>query len=143
MTGRPVYWTPERKEAAQAQICAALSGSDQSLQSICAAEGMPDAATVRDWRKEDAAFDAMYARAREEQADYFAAQIVEIADTEFMADRARVRIDARKWAASKMKPGTYGDKLELAGKLEVTLTDEQLNTRLAQLLGKTGTSDAS
>ena len=29
--------------------------------------------------------------------------------------RNRLRVDARKWVAAKLKPRTYGDKLELSG----------------------------
>ena len=54
-----------------------------------------------------------YARAREIQADYIAAECVEIADTDSDPQRARVRVDARKWYASKLKPKVYGDKLDI------------------------------
>lgn len=50
-----------------------------------------------------------YAQARLEQANYYADQIVEITDTERDPNRARVRVDARKWIASKMLPKVYGD----------------------------------
>ena len=50
-----------------------------------------------------------YARARAEQAEYYADEIVEITDTEKDANRARVKVDARKWIASKLLPKKYGD----------------------------------
>ena len=34
--------------------------------------------------------------------------------------RAKLRIDARKWIAAKMKPRVYGEKLDLTGKPELT-----------------------
>lgn len=46
-------------------------------------------------------------------ADAAAADTVYIADTEKDAQKARNRIMARQWAASKIKPRIYGDKLEL------------------------------
>ena len=55
----------------------------------------------------------MFARAREQRAETFADQIVEIADTEEDAAKARVRVDARKFVASKLLPRTYGDKQEV------------------------------
>ena len=77
--------------------------------------------------------------AREEQADFHADEIIEIADTEPDPNKARVRIDARKWKAAKMQPKKYGDKIDLnhSGAVEM-LTDEQLNGKLALLLGKAG-----
>lgn len=64
----------------------------------------------------------MYARAREEQAETLAAQITDLADEEpptlanggydsAAVNRQRLRIDARKWIASKLKPKVYGDSV--------------------------------
>ncbi len=63
-----------------------------------------------------------YARAREEQADHYAEEIVAIADqapgqTEHGTDSGAVqhqklRVDARKWVASKLRPKVYGDKIQ-------------------------------
>jgi hypothetical protein len=57
-----------------------------------------------------------YARARELQAEYVFDEITEIADLAVeeanAIGKARLRIDARKWAASKMAPKKYGDKVE-------------------------------
>lgn len=61
------------------------------------------------WLAENQEFADNYARAREAQADYHADEIIEIADTEADSNKARVRIDARKWVAGKMKPKKYGD----------------------------------
>jgi hypothetical protein len=52
-----------------------------------------------------------YARARQIQADYFADQTVEIADSETDNNRARNRMDARRWHASKIAPRKYGDRV--------------------------------
>jgi hypothetical protein len=65
------------------------------------------------WLALDAEFAAQYARAREEQADYYADEIIEIADTAEDANLARLRIDARKWKASKLRPKKYGEKIDL------------------------------
>lgn len=63
-----------------------------------------------DWIKKYPEFASNYANAREAQADYHADAIIEIADTEKDASKARNRIDARKWIAGKMKPKKYGEK---------------------------------
>ena len=36
--------------------------------------------------------------------------------------RSRLRVDARKWVASKLKPKKYGDKTELSGELHIPLS---------------------
>lgn len=66
---------------------------------------------------EDQAFCQRYARARESQAHREAEEIREIADeaTPETVQVARLRVDARKWRASKLAPKVYGDKLEVNG----------------------------
>jgi len=66
-----------------------------------------------------------YEQAKEESADALADEMLDIADdserdyteegrvnTEHV-QRARLRVDTRKWIASKLKPKKYGDKLDL------------------------------
>ena len=57
--------------------------------------------------------DRLYGRAQQARAEILADEIIEIADTEDDANRARVRVDSRKWYASKMQPHKYGDRLDL------------------------------
>lgn len=119
-------------------ICERIA-SGQSLRAICAEEGMPDASTVTRWLADDAAFCTQYVRAREQQADFYADEIIEIADTETDAAKARNRIEARKWKASKLQPKKYGDKIDVShsGSIQ-TMPEDQLNARLADLFGKAG-----
>ncbi len=71
-----------------------------------------------------------YARAREAQADKLAEDILAIADdgrndtyqtedgeqtNHDVIARSRLRVDARKWLASKMAPKKYGEKLAVGG----------------------------
>lgn len=114
-------------------ICERLA-EGESLRKICAGEDMPDKATVLRWLSADdrSAFRDQYARAREQQADHYAEQVVDIADEdpqtilsrgeeddsqpELRIDGAavqhqRMRIDARKWYASKLAPKKYGDRV--------------------------------
>lgn len=131
-------YSPEEAAIIKDRVCLEIA-EGKSLRSICEADDMPSAETIRVWLLDDAQFSAQYARAREEQADYYADEIIEIADTEDDPNKARVRIDARKWKASKMQPKKYGDKIDLnhSGTIE-HLSDEQLESRLAILLGKAG-----
>jgi hypothetical protein len=105
--GRPSDYTSELA----ADICARLANGEP-LTSICVGEDMPGLSTVYRWLAADAVFRDMYARAREDQADTLADEIVKIADTEDDPAKARVRVDARKWVAAKLKPKKYGDKVD-------------------------------
>lgn len=112
----------------------------RSLRSICADAGMPDKATVFRWLAAHEAFRDQYARARESQADSLFDDILEIADTAEDAQIARLRVDARKWMAGKLRPKVYGEKVELGGKIDHEHTHEhravsEVNQRLADLLG--------
>lgn len=112
-------------------ICDRLA-EGESLRSICKREGMPAKGTVMRWLAQNKEFQDQYARAREAQADAIFDEILDIADdatNDWMLrnsdegdayqvngehiQRSRVRIDARKWMAGKLRPKVYGDKLDL------------------------------
>ena len=97
----------------------------------------------------------MYARAREAQGDYFADEVIDLADkaTKDTAHALRLKIDARKWACSVLNPAKYGDRQTL--KLDTgamrdpeNMTDEELvaviegNQRRRQVRGEGGEGDA-
>lgn len=110
--GRPTDYTKDMAD----KICEKISGG-LSLRAICAEPGMPARGTVYRWLIENADFQDQYTRAREKQADYFAEEIIEIADSaeaeRAAVSKAKLQIDARKWAASKIAPKKYGDKQEI------------------------------
>lgn len=131
-------YSPDERDDIQKRICI-LIASGRSLKNILENEGgMPSRDTVYGWLYDDATFSDNYTRAREAQADYYADEITDIADSEDDPQKARNRIDARKWAAGKLKPKVYGERLQLDGDMNVKLTDQQLEARLALLLGKAG-----
>lgn len=104
------------------RICDAIADG-RSLRSICKDDGMPSKTEVFRWLAADAIFRDQYARAREAQADSHADDIIEVADDPTIDPASRrVMVDARKWAASKLKPRVYGDKLDLGGSLGVTVS---------------------
>lgn len=108
---RPTDYTPE----IVAQICDMISDG-MSIRAICALPIMPGRATVYEWLGQHKEFADRYAHAREERAEFYADQIIEIADNSDLDPNDRkVRLDARKWIASKLKPGTYGDKVSVGG----------------------------
>lgn len=132
--GRPSEYT----EAVALQICERLADGE-SLRAICRDEHMPGRSTVFQWLAANKSFADQYAHAREAQADALFEDILEIADdnsgdvkvvgdderevcnTEFV-QRARLRVDARKWMASKLAPKKYGEKLDLSHGGDVGLT---------------------
>lgn len=91
----------------------------ESLRKICRDEGMPDESTVRLWAVSNRnGFYPHYARARESQMEAMAEDIIDIADDkEEDPQRARLRVDTRKWLMSKIAPKVYGDRTrhELTG----------------------------
>ena len=106
--GRPSEYSQELG----AKICAELADG-KSLRKICEADDLPSRETVRLWlldaeeNGQDSryyGFFGQYVRAREEQADHYADEIIEIADQYDKAsdtlqpdlvNRAKLRIDAR------------------------------------------------
>jgi len=57
------------------------------------------------------------------RADLLAHEIVEISDSKDDPQRARNRIDSRKWLASKLMPRRYGDRLELSVQGEISINE--------------------
>jgi len=115
-----------------ADICAKLADG-QSLRAICSADEMPDKSTVFRWLASNETFRDQYARAREAQADALVDEILEISDdgtNDWMVrensdgqnigwtlngehvQRSRLRVDSRKWFASKVAPKKYGEKIQ-------------------------------
>lgn len=127
-TGRPTDYTKDMAD----KICEKIANG-RSLRSICAEAGMPPMKTIYRWLEANEEFRHQYARARDKQADYFAEEIIEIADSaeaeSAAVSKAKLQIDARKWAASKIAPKKYGDKVEqqitgnLAIQADVKLSD--------------------
>ena len=111
MSGRPSGFTQEIADT----ICERIADGE-SLRSICAADDMPNKATVFKWLAAFPTFSDQYARARETQADSLFDDVLTIADSsqDDPQDR-RVRIDARKWMAGKLRPKVYGDKIAIGG----------------------------
>jgi hypothetical protein len=85
-------------------------------------DGMPSISTIFKWLHERAEFSQQYARAKEEAAELFSEDMLEIADSSSGdVQRDRLRVDTRKWIASKLKPKKFGDKVEqqISGSLEL------------------------
>ena len=134
--GRPSSFTQDMADT----ICTRIA-EGESLRKICGDDWMPERVTIYRWLAADPDFCNQYTRAREDQADTLADEIIAIADEqpeviavlnkhgeliEHKLDNAflqwqKNRMDARKWTAMKLKPKKYGDRQILAGDSEAPL----------------------
>ena len=128
--GRPSIYSKDLVD----RICIRLS-LGESVRSICKDPEMPSQALIYQWLYRHPDFLEQYTRAREEQAETHADEIVDIADetpallevkdkdgnvVDIKLDSAYIawqkqRIDSRKWNASKQRPKKYGDRVTHGG----------------------------
>jgi hypothetical protein len=129
-------------KAMAARICG-LIAIGHSLVSICERKRFPSYSTVMLWLNTRREFSEMYARAREDQADYLADEICEIADsaTPLNVHVARLRVEARKWSAMKLKPRKYGERLtsEVSGPDGGPIKHQQVGPVVVRLVNGDGT----
>lgn len=142
--------------AIQDEVCRRLV-EGESLRAICRAKGMPDKSTILRWLAADEDFRTQYAIARDMQAEALADEIIDISDdagcdwTERLrrdgtvervldaehVQRARLRVDARKWLAAKLSPKKYGDATLLkhadAEGRVVAMSETEIAVRVAAL----------
>lgn len=140
--GRPETWVSEKKTIAIKTIIQRIC-EGESLRSILLHADrniLPTMAVFLKWVSEDAELEKQYARAMSVRAESMFDEIIDIsdetnADIEFTDDgkmkivgeaiqRSRLKIDARKWALSKMNPKKYGDKVDV----DHTTKGEAINT---------------
>lgn len=123
--GRPLEYTKEMGD----YICELVASTGHGLLKLTKLyPEIPAKETINRWRYRVPEFRVQYAQAKIEQADRLAEECLEIADddsydtkltpegfeicnTEFIA-RSRLRIDTRKWLASKLLPKQYGQQSE-------------------------------
>lgn len=111
-----------------------ISGG-QSLMGAVKAMGIPYA-TVKHQLRHSEALKKEYYSAIEERGDYLADELVDLSDEmpppdldpqliNAWVNRQRLRIDARKWTAAKLRPKQWGDKVD------VTVTHTQISITTA------------
>lgn len=123
--GRPTKYTDKLAD----KFCSEVA-KGYSSRTICKDAAMPCLATIFNWLRTNTEFLAQYEKAKEEQADALAEDMLDIADdgtndwverqgkdgstyivlNNEHVQRSRLRVDTRKWIASKLKPKKYGDK---------------------------------
>ena len=117
------------------EICVRIA-EGESLRKICKDEKMPSLVSVWRWLNESETLSKQYTRAREEQAETFVDEILDIADdnkddtyldengkliiNQEVIARSRLRVDSRKWIASKLKPKRFGDYTKIQAEVKDT-----------------------
>ncbi len=139
--GRPTLYTPELGQ----RICDAIATTTDSLQKICDdnVDFPSKKQTIHVWKLRHSEFNDLYVRAKQNQADLLAEEILEISDfigldtkvnfktgeesldAEWVA-RSRLRVDSRKWIACKLLPKVYGDKSEVKSDVSVAVHEDRL-----------------
>lgn len=148
--GRPTIYSEELAQT----ICESLMVG-MSLRRICELDDMPAISTVMQWlasNKSD--FMEQYAHARQVQAEYLLDELIDIADDSSKdyvivdgqerldqehIQRAKLRIDTRKWNIEKLAPKRYGAKQQLehtgsdGGAIEtINVTPEQVIQKMSE-----------
>ena len=117
------------------EICVRIA-EGESLRKICKDEKMPSLVSVWKWLNNSEELVKQYTRAREEQAETFVDEILDIADenkddtsidengkliiNQEVIARSRLRVDSRKWIASKLKPKRFGDYTKIQAEVKDT-----------------------
>jgi len=130
--GRPEIYTEELAIRVLARIAEGIS-----VRTICKGDDMPSMTTFFKWLRENDQFAQQYAIAKEQSTDALFEDLIDIADNEVAqqliiegkpvvdeygkpvmvkdnvsVNHAKLRVDTRKWALSKMAPKKYGDKIQ-------------------------------
>lgn len=132
--GAVSIFTPELFTA----ICDCISRGE-SLSAVCRRPEMPHKSTVLRWLHDKPELRDRYVQARDDLMEYWASDIIEIADDGTMdtmpglnkygdevmvpnhanVQRDRLRIDSRKWMLARLKPQVYGDHVQVEHSGEV------------------------
>jgi hypothetical protein len=109
-------------------ICQLVSTGSHGIDEICKNNPeLPTARTIHTWCYKFPEFREQYQQAKRNQADILAEECLKIADNSTNATwgRDRLRIDTRKWLATKLLPKIYGDKVVLEAKNEMNEETKQ------------------
>jgi len=122
--GRPSIYSGDLAD----KICMQIAFGN-SVRKICAAADMPNEETVYRWILNNEEFSKKYRSAREVQQERHLDEIIEIADEQpplnaigstdtGAVQRAKLRIDTRKWAMARLAPKRYGTQADLSQNVE-------------------------
>jgi len=146
--GRPTDYNEDLTD----KICAELA-EGKSLNSITSSDAMPSIVSVYAWLRKYPEFLKKYERARGDQIDTFADELLDIADdstNDYMdrknkdgseyevlngenIGRSRLRVDTRKWIAERMKPKKYGMNQNISLETKTGDSPEEIKKQLKKL----------
>jgi hypothetical protein len=119
---------PSKYSLKMAEEICDLIATGKSMVAIGEMEEMPPRHTILGWLRVHEEFQNMYARAKDDAADFYAEEIIKISNTPVegvktksgpngtevttgdMIDHRRLQVDARKWYAAKLAPRKYSEK---------------------------------
>ena len=127
--GRPVKWPQEHP--VWREIVAQVSAG-KSVSTVLAQGNMPNWTSFQAMLAQDDKLREAYDKAIQDRADKLADEILELSDEKMpeglegamasaWVQQKRMQVDARKWIASKLKPRTYGDRIDM------TVRDERIS----------------
>ena len=107
------------------QVLEAIANGSALSTAIKRINPSPSYAWAKQQLRSDSELKNAYQQAVEDRADRLAEELIELADTPMpkgldgpgrsaWVQQMRLRVDVRKWAASKLKPKTYGERLDLS-----------------------------
>ena len=147
--GRPTIYTA----SLGIRICDAIATHPIGLKKLCKKYSwMPSHETIFQWRWAKQNFSDLYTKAKVAQVELYVEDCMDIADDsgfdgkinlsgEVVCDgeainRARLRVDIRKWMASKLLPRIYGDMAREEGRKDTDEIKEQMRELRADLDAK-------
>jgi hypothetical protein len=112
-------------EAIWTQVLESIANGAALSTAIKCASPAPSYAWAKSQLRTNPELKVAYQQAVEDRADRLAEELMELADTPMpegldgpgrsaWVQQMRLRVDVRKWAASKLKPRTYGERLDLS-----------------------------
>lgn len=125
---KPIEYTPE----IGMMICEMIATSSKSISALCATNpDFPNKSTIWEWRIKHSEFERMYIISKQRQIEVIVDEMLDISDDssldtiekeakdgstyrvcnyEWIA-RSKLRLDTRRWLASKLCPKIYGDRV--------------------------------
>lgn len=135
--GRPSSYNQEIAD----RICELTATHSIGIRRLCKQyPDLPNPDTIFSWRIKYKQFSEQYAEAKRNQVEILVEEILDIADdksndtmtndegkvvcnTEYL-NRSRLRIDTRKWLASKLAPKIYGERIQ--NDTNITMHDDMV-----------------
>ena len=122
-------YSKEQIEKTFTEICRQIAEEGLSLRAVLRSEDMPNSETFYKWLDADEKKSKQYTRATTSRAEEIFEDILVIADDQEndvykdadgvdqtnhnVINRAKIRIDSRKWMLGKMNPKKYSDKIQV------------------------------